>query len=176
MEEWREIAGTNGWYEVSSEGRVRSWRMSGRHGIGRRRAEARLLKAYADEAGYCRVSIYPVPSLLEVRTVHSLVAEAFIGPRPEGQVICHGDGDPGNNFVENLRYDTPQGNSNDRIKHNRAPRGVRNGSAVLTEEKVEAIRALHEAGRHSNRQLARIFGVSKSTVNQIVLGRSWRAA
>jgi hypothetical protein len=37
------------------------------------------------------------------RYVHHLVLEAFVGPRPEGLVCCHWDGDPGNNRLENLR-------------------------------------------------------------------------
>ena len=40
------------------------------------------------------------------RYIHRLVIEAFAGPRPEGMVCCHNDGDPENNRFENLRWDT----------------------------------------------------------------------
>lgn len=42
----------------------------------------------------------------KTRTVHSLVAEAFLGPRPEGYDIDHIDGNKTNNTAENLRYVT----------------------------------------------------------------------
>jgi transcriptional regulator of met regulon len=44
------------------------------------------------------------------KTLHSLVAEAFLGERPEGLVIDHIDRDKLNNNVSNLRYITNQEN------------------------------------------------------------------
>lgn len=38
--------------------------------------------------------------------IHTLVAETFLGVRPEGQVIDHIDGDKSNNHLSNLRYTT----------------------------------------------------------------------
>lgn len=49
--------------------------------------------------------------------VHALVLEAFIGPRPSGMVCCHNDGDPLNNSVDNLRWDTQASNILDIVKH-----------------------------------------------------------
>ncbi len=49
--------------------------------------------------------------------VHHLVAEAFIGPRPPGMVVCHNNGDPLDNRVENLRYDTQANNITDMHDH-----------------------------------------------------------
>jgi hypothetical protein len=51
------------------------------------------------------------------RYVHSLVAEAFIGPRPPGLEVCHGDGIPTNNRPENLRYGSHGSNLLDRVRH-----------------------------------------------------------
>lgn len=50
-------------------------------------------------------------------TVHSLVALAYIGPKPDGYVICHNDGNPLNNNADNLRYGTYTDNQYDRVKH-----------------------------------------------------------
>lgn len=49
--------------------------------------------------------------------VHRLVLEAFVGPRPEGMFGCHNNGDPSDNRLENLRWDTPKNNSADMIRH-----------------------------------------------------------
>lgn len=46
----------------------------------------------------------------KTRTVHSLVAEAFLGPRPYGYDIDHVNGTKTDNRAENLRYVTHQDN------------------------------------------------------------------
>lgn len=48
---------------------------------------------------------------------HRMVAEAFLGPCPKGLEVCHGDGNPINNRVGNLRYDTHRNNMLDAIQH-----------------------------------------------------------
>jgi hypothetical protein len=48
------------------------------------------------------------------KKIHFLVADAFIGPRPDGLIICHNDGVAMNPHVENLRYDTRGSNMRDR--------------------------------------------------------------
>jgi hypothetical protein len=53
--------------------------------------------------------------------LHTLVAAAFHGPRPRGQLVLHGDDDPNHPDAGNLRYGTPGDNSRDR-RLNRARR------------------------------------------------------
>jgi len=43
--------------------------------------------------------------------VHHLVLEVFVGPRPEGTVACHNNGDGYDNRVRNLRWDTRKANA-----------------------------------------------------------------
>jgi hypothetical protein len=43
--------------------------------------------------------------------VHHLVADAFLGPRPEGKQIRHRDDDSFNNVASNLMYGTPSQNA-----------------------------------------------------------------
>jgi hypothetical protein len=55
-----------------------------------------------------------------------LVAEAFLGPRPVSDVridICHGDNDPYNNRLSNLRYDTHQANQEQMARDGRGNAG-----------------------------------------------------
>ena len=47
--------------------------------------------------------------------VHHLVAAAFIGPRPDGLMICHGPTGFTDNRAVNLRYDTRSENSHDMV-------------------------------------------------------------
>lgn len=49
--------------------------------------------------------------------VHRLVLIAFVGPPPDGMEVCHNDGDPTNNVLSNLRWDTRTGNMRDAVDH-----------------------------------------------------------
>ena len=50
---------------------------------------------------------------------HLLVLEAHVSPRPVGLEGCHNDGDPTNNVVGNLRWDTHSANLLDIARHAR---------------------------------------------------------
>jgi hypothetical protein len=107
-EEWRPIGEAPG-YEVSDQGRVRSWKKFGGGPL------PRIVKPH-DTAGYWAVGLY-TPSGRVPRTIHALVAEAFIGPRPEGMEVRHLDGDRRNNVPTNLRYGTRAENARDAVEH-----------------------------------------------------------
>ena len=118
-EEWRPVPGYEGFYEASTEGRVRS--------VDRR---------YLDSSGRLQrhrgclltpLSAGPTRKYLKLRlhvgherktvSLHRIVAATFLGPCPAGMEVCHYDGDPRNNRVENLRYDTHWANIQDSIRH-----------------------------------------------------------
>ena len=66
--------------------------------------------------GYARVQLHSPGKSLSVR-VHVLVLEAFIGPRPDGLVACHGPAGISDNSVGNLRWDTYSSNNFDLVEH-----------------------------------------------------------
>jgi hypothetical protein len=53
---------------------------------------------------------------------HKLILETFVGPRPNGMVACHGVGGALDNSVGNLRWDTPEANTADRVAMNKLRR------------------------------------------------------
>lgn len=55
---------------------------------------------------------------------HQLVAETFIGARPEGMVIDHIDNDKENNCVQNLRYVSPSENKSKGMKTDTPPQKI----------------------------------------------------
>lgn len=115
-EQWRPIPGYEGLYEVSDQGRVRSLdRMRPFQG-GQRPLRGRVLKPWFSRYWNVRLSR---EGAIKAHTIHSLVAAAFIGPRPEGMHVCHNNGDCEDNSAKNLRYDTPSSNSLDVVKHGR---------------------------------------------------------
>lgn len=121
-ERWLPVVGFEDRYEVSDLGRVRSipHLVNGRWG-NRQWTRGRILRAFPKRSGYVVVGLSRGSERTE-RTVHSLVAEAFLGPRPEGKQVCHGgDGDKSDNRVMNLRYGTPSENVLDKQTQGRDP-------------------------------------------------------
>lgn len=113
-EQWRPVAGLESAYEVSNIGRVRSLPRSVIRGNGRSLpVPGRILKINIGVVGYGRVNL----GKGNTRLVHHLVAEAFLGPRPDGWDVCHNDGNPTNNVSGNLRYDSRQNNLLDKRIH-----------------------------------------------------------
>lgn len=117
---WRPVIGAEGKYSVSSLGRVRTEaRVAMRRNGWPFPVRERLLSQCEVQGGYRKVAIHYEPDVPTRRLVHQLVMEAFVGPRPSGMEICHGNGDPSDNRLDNLRYDTRSANQFDRISHGR---------------------------------------------------------
>lgn len=110
-EEWRDIPGYRA-YQVSSLGRVRSLPRVLSDG---RRAGGVILKPSIDAKGYHRVSLRSNGRSKTIR-VHVLVAEAFLGPRPEGMQILHRNDDHSRNDRRSLKYGTDIENKQERRK------------------------------------------------------------
>ena len=106
-------------------------------------------------------------------SVHRIVALAFLGKEPVGKpYVCHKDGDPTNNHVENLYWGTPEQNCADAKKHGTSNVGSRNGSAKLTEDQVRNIHALILEG-FSCSEIADSYDVHSETIRSIKSGKSW---
>ena len=87
---------------------------------------------------------------------------------------CHNNGDPCDNRLDNLRWDTPKNNQDDRIKHGTDPKGERNPSAKLTWEQVREIRSKYIPRRYTYRMLGAEYGVNKRTIELIINNKLWK--
>lgn len=162
---WREIPGSPD-YEVSRYGQVR------RKTVGRGTYPGRLIRARISADGYLRVPI----SRSKGRTIwvpnHTVVAAAWIGPRPSRRhQVRHLDGDRLNNAASNLAYGTQSENEADKYSHGTDHSGERGTMAKLTEHQARAIK--FGTGR-TVAELAAMFGVTTATIRAIRAGRRWK--
>lgn len=107
LENERWISGYEGSYSISTTGEVKSYK----------KLKCRVLKGGITYTTIGKIPSYRVVCLTDVdggsktRTVHRLVAEAFI-PNPENKPqVNHMDGDKLNNNIENLEWVTAQENT-----------------------------------------------------------------
>lgn len=108
-EKWRAARGFPG-YRVSDRGRVRSVDRTLRDG---RTAGGVVLVQAPDADGYLRVTLRRRGRAVTV-PVHLLVAEAYLGPCPDGQEVRHGPAGQQENGRANLSYGTHQENERDK--------------------------------------------------------------
>ncbi len=173
--EYRLVKGFPG-YRVGTDGSVWTRHQVGcRGGIGN---EWRRLQPWTSAAGYKMVALKdPKDSragslCFRKKYIHRLLLEAFVGPRPPGMQCCHWDGNPANNDLTNLRWDTTRGNSADGIRLGRSTRGSRHPGAKLTEADIPEIRKLRRSGV-SPFKIAAQFGVCYGTIRHVVIGKYW---
>lgn len=132
MEEWRDIEGYEGLYQVSNLGNVKSLKRIARNN---HTVDSKIRKPKIDKDGYCCVSLW-IDGVSKEYFIHRLVAQAFV-PNPENKpCIDHINTDRTDNTVwlnedgsvnydkTNLRWCTHKENTNNPISrekflHNR---------------------------------------------------------
>jgi hypothetical protein len=168
QEQWRRIPGFPE-YEVSDQGRVRSWR-------ARSRSIPHVLSPSATDRGYLGVSLFkPGDRQVHRKLVHRLVALAFL-PNPHGlSDVAHNNGQPSDCRLSNLRWATHQDNQLDMRRHGTMQDGERCCTAKLTRWQAQRVRRECATGpRGTQARLARALGISPAQINRIAKGRRWR--
>jgi hypothetical protein len=173
-EEWRDIPRSIG-YQASNLGRIRSRWVSGKGRRGSYLGDAwHVLKPHRMANGKQLVSIL-VDGVRKTRSVHQLVLEAFVGPRPPDMECRHLDGNPANNRLDNLAWGTHQENIDDKRRHGTNRYGEDHPLSYLTEADVVAIRERRAAGERVG-DISRSTGIERSLISMICLGRTWANA
>ena len=139
---WRPIKDFPG-YEVSNLGNVRSF-YNNRYGI---KSDFRILKGSVDKStGYLKVSLWK-NGKGATKSVHRLVADAFLDKCESKNDVNHIDGNKLNNCISNLEFAT----RNENMKHAYSTGLVtptdKNGRAVRIVENGETFRSLTDCAR-----------------------------
>lgn len=163
-EHWKKIPEYPG-YEVSDQGRIRSYHqrspISGEVWAVADEPQRYLKGAFDRDYHFVALSH---EGITHKCYIHTLVMQAFVGPCPEGMEVCHNDGNPRNNHLENLRYDSHHSNIWDSIRH-----GTHNR---FTDKEVLMIREARAHGQ-SARELAQQWSVDPHTIWRLCVGRSY---
>jgi len=123
-EEWRSINNFPS-YEVSNFGRVKSLGRivyrKGRFGKRPYPIRERILRPCArtkrGKPTLYTVSLFTNEGKKKTVKIHQLVLDAFVGKCPPNMEGCHNDGNPYNNNLKNLRWDTRLANIADTYRH-----------------------------------------------------------
>jgi hypothetical protein len=111
-EGWKPVPGYEGYYEVSTLGRVRSLERWARN----RRTQEVIMRARAKHDGHMQI-ILRRDGAAKTFLVHRLVLLAFVDGGMPGEEVLHRDGDPSNNALYNLRWGTKSENMLDQVRH-----------------------------------------------------------
>lgn len=143
-------------YQASNAGRIRSIK------------SGKVLKGCLNDRGYIKFCLSANGGNVH-RIRSSLVAEAWLGKRPEKMVVCHENGIPTDDRLENLNYKTQKENIADKYRHNTILFGERNPRAAITEEIAEEI----FLSRDATEDLSKRLSVSSATIDAIRNRKSW---
>lgn len=126
----------------------------------------RIVKPQKNGKGYYRVSIGG-----KMLFVHRLVATIYI-PNPDNYPqVNHKDGNKLNNCVDNLEWVTGKENSQHALKNGLLKIEQQHPFAKLTRTQAQFIKSHDEI---SAKELARLFNVTRGTINAIRHGRTWK--
>ena len=165
--EKRPIDGWSGYY-VTDQGDV----LTTRSNSGKCDKPPRRLVPQPNQSGHMRVRLCNCGKT-QMRFVHHLVLEMFVGPRPEGLVGRHLDGISANNKLTNLSWGTSSKNRMDMWEHGTMPHGSALHSSKLSEEDVVKIRERFAMGDVDAQDLAGEYDVDPTTIGSALRGEWW---
>ena len=154
---WKEISEK---YEASDNGHIRNKRTK------------KILKEFIGKDGYLRTQFDG-----KTRTIHRVIATAFIPRDPSRDFVNHIDGNKKNNCVDNLEWCTRSENLchayNTGLKSR--PIGSKNPRCKLSDEQVTFIKKHYIKGdrEYGAIALSKRFGVAHQTICAVVSGQNW---
>lgn len=183
LEVWQDIPGYEGVYQASDMGRIRGidrFDSSGKFRTGK------VLKQRTNKHGYKQL-VLSKNGIVRTHIVHVIICTVFNGHKPDNHEVSHKNGIKTDNRKDNVYWKTHAENERDKILHgtipkgdrngkytkpNKTPRGERIGTSKLSVEDILKIRSLHRDGLGCIR-ISKIFGVSKTSILNIINRKTW---
>lgn len=167
-EVFKDIPSYEGEYQVSNKGRIRSLKTR----------DGQIMRLKKSRSGYIHICLC-TGNKKKHHSVHVLVLESFKNPRPDNHVVNHKDGNKENNDISNLEWVTQSANAIHsyyilgKSEHCNPPRSYGEDHPMATSKDVaRSIKESYSKGL-SSREVGRQFGVSKTTVLNIVNHKHW---
>ncbi len=164
MAKWRPVPDYEDIYEVSDAGQFKRLVDNALRNYRAGRAVSSKLTT----RGYRSVALTKDGKVSHL-LVHRLVAAAFIGPS-NGLCVNHLNGDKTDNRAENLEWTTQSENIQHALKTGLFPTGERHHQCKVSDARIRTIRQLHKYGGGTGAEIARAYGLSKSTVCRYLKG------
>lgn len=171
IEKWKEIY--NGYYKISNKGRLK------RNKPGQGTYIGRTIKPKFNKNNGYLYYIVSINGKAITKEIHRLVAEAFVGQCPKGKEVNHIDGNKKKNNYRNLEYTTRKENIRHAFriglcKNRYRPKGESNVKAKLTKAQVILIRLVYRIKALGRTEIAKIFDVTRGTIKDITIYRTWK--
>lgn len=156
---WTDISAN---YEASTEGHIRN------------KKTKQILHEFVGNDGYLRTQFDG-----KTRTVHRVIAMAFLPAENGKDFVNHKDGNKKNNHVENLEWCTRTENMKHAYSHGlKSSVGELNGRTKLSSDSIKFIRENYKARdkTYGAKALAKRFGVAHQTICAVVSKQNWKEA
>jgi len=156
MEIWKPIKDYEGYYEISTLGRVRSLH---------KRNSGKIMSRSNHSIGYLVVGLCK-KGKAEIYLIHRLMAFTFLGLSDDKLTVNHINGIKSDNRLENLELLTHSQNNY---------HGCRLGlfTTKLSFRKAENIRKRFKNGERNRKKLASAYGVSSVLIGYVLGGKIW---
>ncbi len=168
-DEWVQIKGYEGFYEINRNGDVKSLpRKKLVKKVGYALTKVRILRRC--QVNYPHFTLTNKYGKKRTELLHRLLAIAFI-PNPYNKPeVNHIDSDPSNFNLSNLEWVTKSENEqHSRIYGSKRPiRGEKNVLCKISYQDVLNVREMYKKGNIKQKELAKMFNITSSRISTIV--------
>lgn len=174
-EEWRNIKGYDGRYQISSFGRIKSLeRYVDRKKQGKLKIKERIMIPRLTKTGYYRIGLC-ANNKLKMFCIHRLVAETFIPNSEKKPQVNHKNGIKNDNKVSNLEWVTNSENQKHSFEYlNKKP--LWKGKTGILHNRSKSVYQINKKGIILNEfgsiaEAERTTNISSSSISSCCLGK-----
>jgi len=174
---WKQICGFDGDYYISNLGRIKSFKRYGG-------TDVRILEQIENKDRYLFVNLYK-NGKTKLKYIHILLHSTFNNYKLKKNECIHHIDFTKNNFLKNLQVISKSEHSKihnknkivseeTKNKQSEKKKGENAPNSTLTEQDIILIKIDLCGGLLTQREIAKKFGVDKSTISSIKTGKTWK--